>query len=335
MKHMKFSTLILSVCVLFFTGCIHDTEFFDGPFLQDRFGEFAVIEPLSLNRQSVDFSTGEVLELSAQFNKRVNFIVMITGLESGAVKFIEGFDNIINASNGVWSGGTTDLPLFRTEKCSVQLIIPEADSLTFTEEVEITGTKLYEGSLYTDFEAAPLTNIFLGNFEFEFTNNTGRRNNGKAAQGDWHYYFEGTDNVLPNYFIGLIEIKPSIVGATYVPVPTTIPEELYYNCFMYSDAGPHGIAVIQFAYDSNSSGKFEDGVDQTFQIAGDYPLTWVGWRHISHPMSDLGMTEQQLSKIVAVRVLLISNLNTQPNPPVPVDFGLDFITFTSGKPLQL
>ena len=104
---------------------------------------------------------------------------------------------------------------------------------------------------------------------------------------------------------------------------------------MFADGGPHGIAVIQFVYDSNDSGAFEDGQDQTFQIDGDYPLGFEGWRHINHTMADIGMTEEEVSKIVAIRALLISDLNSQPDPPLQVDFGLDFLTFTSGGPLEL
>ena len=122
-------------------------------------------------------------------------------------------------------------------------------------------------------------------FEFEFTNRTGRRNDPDPTvpgSGDWYYFFEGNDNVVPNFFVGLIDVKSSITGNTYAPIPTTVPEELYFNCFMWHDASLYGIAVIQFAYDSNDSGEFEDGQDQTFQIEGDYPLNWTGWRHIYH-----------------------------------------------------
>lgn len=75
-------------------------------------------------------------------------------------------------------------------------------------------------------------------------------------------------------------------------------------------------------------------MDQAFPI-GDVPLNFVGWRHINLSLGSIGMTEQQVSRIVAIRALLISDMNSQPTPPLQVDYRLDFITFTNGKPLEL
>ncbi len=334
MKIISKYQLLLLLCGLFFAACEHETDTFDGPNLIDRFGEFALIEPLTLNRSTVDFGAGENVVLMAKFNKRINFTAVITGNESGAVKIIEGFDSELSSANAVWRGRTTELPFFRQENCTIELIIPEADSLTFTEQVEVVGTTTYEGSLYTGFEEEPSDNIFFGNFEFEFTANTRRTNDGGAAEGDWYYYFEGTDNVVANFFTGLIDIKSSITGETYAPVPTTVPEDLYFNCFISADAGPHGIAVIQIVVDSNDSGEFEDGQDTAIPI-GDVNLDFIGWQHIFVNLGELGMTEEQVGKIVNIRALLISNMNTQPNPPLQVDYGLDFLIFTDGGPLEL
>lgn len=336
MHYKSFSLLLLLAPLLLLTwACNHDTDEFDGPNLVDRFGAFTVVDSLSLSRQTVDFSAGETVELNATFNKRINWVAVITGMESGAVKVIEGFDNTVNGGNATWEGGTTILPLFKEENSSVQLIIPEEDSLTMTKMVEVVSSKVYEGSVFTDFETEPGADIFLGNFEFELSGESGRKNTLPAAQGDWYYFFDGNDNVVPNFFVGLIDIKSTITGSTYAPVPTAIPEELYFNAFLYADGGPHGIAVIQFIFDTNDNGLFDDGTDQTFQVDGDYPLGWEGWQHIHHPMSDVGMTEAQLSKIVAIRALLISDMNAQPTPSVPVRFGIDFMTFTEGGPLEL
>jgi hypothetical protein len=330
-----FSGLFIALtALLFFGSCAHETDEFDGPLLIDRFGEFTVIDSLEVDRASVDFSAGESVTFSAQFNKRINWVVVITGKETGAVKIIEGFDNTLGASNAQWSGGVTELPFFNEEQCTVELIIPEEDSLTMTAEVEVLGKKVYEGSVFTDFEEEPADNIFFGNFEFELTPNSGRQQD-NPANGDWYYLFEGTDDVVSNFFVGLININSSITGQTYAPVPTTVPEDCYFNAFIYADGGPHGIAVIQFVYDANDSGAYEESADQIFQIEGDYPLNWVGWRQISHSMADLGMTEEQLSKIVTIRALLISDMNSQPSPPLQVDYGLDFLTFTAGGPLKL
>ncbi|MFT5166239.1 MAG: hypothetical protein ACI8P3_001470 [Saprospiraceae bacterium] len=336
MNRLKFYHL---VSVIFFalaiSGCDHETDTFDGPNLVDRFGDFTILDSLVVSQATVDFAAGETVFFAARFNKTVNWVVEITGTESGAVKRIEGFDSELVAGNATWTGGTTDLPFFKAEMCTVQLLVPEEAGFLDSGEVNVVSAKIYEGSLFADFEEDAGTDIFFGNFEFELTNQTGRQDNMPAAQGDYYYLFEGTDDVVSNFFVGLININSTITGQTYAPLPTTVPEELYFNCFLYADGGPFGIAVIQFAFDTNGNGVFDDGTDATFQVEGDFPLNWEGWQHISHPMSDVGMTQAQLEKIVAIRVLLISDKNSQPDPPLPVDFGIDFITFTAGEPLAL
>ena len=335
MKKNVFFAFVAAFVLFGFTGCDHETDEFDGPDLVDRFGAFEVLTPFAASADSVDFPADGALTFTGEFNKSVNWVIRITGNESGAVQIIEGFSEKINAQNAAWSGGTTQLPLFKAETATVSVSVPEELGYGDTLSVEVLAPKAYSGSLLTDFEAAPGANIVFGNFEFELTNESGRINDGTAAQGDFYYNFRGTDGVVTNFFVGLINILPGIAGQTYVPLPTTNPENVYFNCFIKHDLSPHTIAVIQFAFDTNNNGVYNDGTDQTFQVAGDFPLFHDGWRHFHHPMSETGMTSAQLEKIVAVRVLLISDNNSQPSPPLEVGFGIDFITFTQGGPLVL
>ncbi len=318
-----------------FAGCDHETDEFDGPDLVDRFGPFNVVTPFAVSAESVDFPTDGSVFFTGAFNKSVNWVIQITGSESGAVRIIEGFSREINEGNATWTGGTTVLPFFRAETSTAIIRVPEEPTYGDTLTVEVLAPKVYPGFLFADFETSPGANIEFGNYEFELTNATGRVNDGTAAEGNFYYNFRGTDNVVPNFFVGLINIFPGIVGETYVPLPNTDPNNVYFNCFIKHDLSPHTIAVIQFAFDTNNNGVYNDGADQTFQVAGDFPLFWNGWRHIHHPMSATGMTSAQLEKIVAIRVLLISDNNSQPSPPLEVGFGIDFITFTQGGPLQL
>jgi len=326
---------IILLLVLGTSGCKHETEPFDGPSLVDRFGPFTALTDFTVSQPTVDFANGEEVFFSASFNKNVNWIIEITGSESGSVKTIEGFSSDINATNATWDGGTTKLPLFKNEVCNVVLTIPEEIEFMATETVETLSGKQYEGTLFTDFEEELGVNAFVGNFEFEFTPQTGRQSD-FPAQGDSYLRLEGTDNVVPNFFVGLIDLKASITGNTYIQLPTTVPEDLYFNCFMLSDAGPHGLAIIDFIFDANDTGAFEDGQDTGFRVMADYNLaTWEGWRQISHPMSETGITQEQLEKVVAIRLLLISDKNAQPTPPLQVDFGIDYMIFTAGGPLEL
>jgi hypothetical protein len=156
-----------------------------------------------------------------------------------------------------------------------------------------------------------------------------------ACHEEYSFRLEGTDDVVPNFFVGLAWMSPMMNGDTYVQVPTTVPENLYFNFFLHNDDRPRGICVIQFAYDSNDSGTFEDGIDQTFQFPGDFPLNFNGWKQFGHSMADVGMTQEQLSKIVNISVILISDLNAQPDPPTEVAFSIDYMTFTQNALLAL
>jgi hypothetical protein len=336
-KFIRLNIILFIFSGLLVTSCDHETDTFDGPSLVDRFGPFNVTTDLEASRSTVDFANGEEVVFTAQFNKNVNWVLEITGMESGSVKRIEGFSRTIDASNATWDGGTTVLPLFGAEVCTAVLTVPEEPSYTGTATVETVSRKSYAdaGVLFTDFETALGPDAFIGNFEFEFTAQTGRQTD-NPAEGDTYFLLEGTDNVVPNFFVGLVDISATVTGETYVQVPTTVPEDLYFNCFLYSDAGPHGLAIIDFIIDSNDSGEFEDGQDAAVRVSTDYNLaTWEGWRKISHPMSETGVTQAQLEKLVAIRLLLISDLNAQPDPPLQVDYGIDFMIFTSGGPLVL
>lgn len=334
MNKLIYHILFIGIIGALISSCSHDTDTFDGPSLVDRFGDFNVIEGLGISSSTVNFTAGETVYFTAQFNKNIDWVVEITGSESGAVKRIEGFDRELTEENATWNGGTTDLPFFKAEMCTVELLIPEEPDYKDSGTVEVLGAKTYEGSLFTNFEEDAGADIFFGNFEFDFSPAAGRTDAVPAAEGDFCYLLEGTDNTLDNFFVGLISINASITDQTYIPLPTTVPEELFFNCFLYSDGTPYTIAVIEFAFDSNDSGAYEDG-DTTFKIEGDFPIQWEGWRHINHPMSEVGITQEQLEKLVALRFILISDNNAQPFPREQVGFAVDFITFTQGSPLEL
>lgn len=337
-KIIKFHILIFIFSGLLFTGCDHETETFDGPSLIDRFGPFNVITDLAVSQAQVDFAAGETVFFSAEFNKNVNWVLEITGMESGAVKRIEGFSKSLSDENALWDGGTTELPFFTTEMCNAVLTVPEEPDYTGTATVETVSLKSYAdaGVLFTDFESELGINAQIENFEFEFTPNTGRQSD-IPAEGQSYFLLEGTDDVVPNFFVGLVELNSTITGEAYVPVPTSVPEELYFNCFMYSDGGPHGSAIIDFYTDTDDSGDYvQNSSDAAFRVETDYDLSsWEGWRLISHPMSDTGISQEELARLVNIRLLLISDLNAQPDPALEVGYGIDFMIFTSGGPLEL
>lgn len=329
-SHIRF-TLVASLLVLI-SACNHDTDDFDGPSLIDRFGPFELVNDLEVSNATVDFSTGQTVFFTATFNKRINWVLQITGQQSGAVKEITGFTQELNSENAVWNGTTTALPLFRAEACVAKLIIPEEDSLTLTANVETLGGRVYEGSLFADFEEAS-PNIVVRNFEFEFTANTGVNSVVPAGEGEKSLLLEGTDGVVDNFFVGLVEILAPLSGEQYIPMPSAVPEDVYFNAFVYGTGDPYTIAIFNFYSDADGNGLYNESADKEFATE-NIAITWTGWRQFSLKMSDLGITEDELAELVAMRVVLISDNNSQPIPRVQTSFATDFITFTKDQPLM-
>lgn len=325
-------------------GCDHNTEF-DGPNLTDRFGPFTPLDPVAADRSSVDFAAGEQVVFSGSFNKQVNWVLEITGQESGAVKRIEGFSTELNASNAVWNGGTTELPFFKDEPVVAALFVPEEQSDTSRVSLTVATPRTYPGNVVADFEGGDA--ISLLNPEFEFDDPFGFSSEVTPAQGDGFYLLRGTDDVVANnFFIGLITIRPP-GGAGMFDVPTDIADQLYLNLFLYDFGTPNTIPVVEVVVDGNGTGRYEDGQDIIVPIGSDveFPniaagLANEGWNAYSEPASSFGafgagLTDAQTQQIVAIRVVLISDANAQPTPPLQVEYGVDYITFTAGGPLEL
>lgn len=323
---------IFASLLLLVTACGHDTDTFDGPSLIDRFGPFELIDSLSVSSASADFAAGQTVYFDAAFNKRINWVVEITGQQSGAVKRITGFSSELGPDVAAWNGTTTDLPLFRAEPCVAKLIIPEEDSLSQSIDLTVLSPRTYEGSLFADFEANS-PNISVRNFEFEFTPNTGVSDLIPAGSGERSLLLQGTDGVVDNFFVGLVEILAPITGSQFIPMPSNAPEDVYFNAFVYGTGDPYTIAIFDFYADNDGNGQYNANIDRQF-TTGNIPVTWTGWRLYSLKMSELGITEAQLAQLVAMRVVLISDNTSQPTPRVQVSYAADYLTFTKDQPLK-
>lgn len=333
---------VLSLLVgLTLAGCDHATDF-DGPRLIDRFGDFALLDPIEASVDEVDFAAGESVIFTARFNKQVNWVIEIVGQESGAVKRIEDFSAELTAENTRWEGGTTELPLFKDEPVEARLFVPEEESDTTSVMLNVLTPREYPGNVVADFEGDDVITVLNPEFEFD---EFGVSAEIPPAEGDGFYLLRGTDDVVVNnFFIGLITILPP--GGGTFEVPTDIADELYLNAFLYGYGTPNTIAVVEVVVDANGSGTYEEGQDTIVPLGGDveFPnlgiVDFEGWQAYSEPASSFGafgagLTDQQTEQIVAVRVVLISDAANQPTPPLQVEYGIDYITFTAGGPLEL
>lgn len=327
--------LAMALLLMVFASCDRELEP-EGPSLFDRFGPFEVIDSLQKSTTTVDFSAGESVSFTAEFNKNIDWVVTITGQTSGGVKILSDFGSTVTPANATWEGRTTDLPLFSEETCMVVLTVPEEPDFADTVMVEVTGTRVYEGVLVTDFEEPAGANIQLGDFEFELQN-SGRLDDTTAAQGDFFFRLAGTDNATggptDNFFVGLANIFAPIAGSEYFQVPTTVPENLYLNMFVAGRATPYTRVVLGLIIDSNDNGTFQDGQDAI--LALEFDPTYIGYRLQSFSGTEFGATQDDLEKVIGIQAVLISLNNLQPTPREQVGFEMDYIIFTQNGPLEL
>ena len=248
------------------SGCDHGVEP-DGPNLIDRFGPFRLVAPLAASQATADFAAGESVVFTAEFNKQVAWVLTITGQESGAVRVIEGFSNALTAENARWNGRVTELPFFRQEPVTAVLTVPgEEASEPTAADVDVLSGRTYAGNVFADFEGP--TNIFTGNFEFELQN-SGISSEVPAGEGDSFYLIRGTEppsGGTRNFFVGLIDIRPQ--GRGLFTVPTTVPENLYFNFLLRGLGADFTIAVVQLIVDSNGTGAYELDQDTGDPVRG-------------------------------------------------------------------
>lgn len=311
-------------------GCDHNTEF-DGPNLTDRFGPFTLVEAVAADRPTVDFAAGESVVFTASFNKQTAWVLEITGQTSGAVHRIEGFSRELTADNARWRGNTTELPFFKAEQVDVALSFPNEPGTSPTQtQLEVLSSRAYDGAVFNRFESTD--GITVGNFEFELQN-SGLNSEVPAGEGDTFYMLRGTEPAsggTRNFFVGLIDIRAP--GGGVFSAPTSVPEDLYFNFLLRGLGTDHTIAVIQLIADGNGTGAYELDQDTVFPF-GDIVVDFEGWQLFSKSVGELGLTQEQAQNIVAVRVVLISDNNSQPATPEQVAFGIDYITFTAGGAL--
>lgn len=292
---------------------------------------------LTVSTSSIDFSGGNEVFFNAEFSREVNWSLKIIGMESGAIKEFTGNGMIIDQSISSWNGSASASSIFQAEQCEVTLTSTDYPNFTETIQVNVIEPKPLGGDLITDFEQDLGISLFIGDFEFELAE-AGQVQDANAIQGSSYLYLEGTDNSsggpTDNFFVGLARLIPLFQGNTYFSVPSTDPSQLYFNALAFNVL-PYSRLRVEIKVDSNNNGQFDQGLDQTFFFEYDgVQDSPAGWNDLNFAMSDVGLTSDDVSKIAIIEFALISLNNLQPTPREPVGFGLDYMSFSVGEPLD-
>lgn len=332
---MKKSIFLICIAGCIFTSCRKDSEFFDGPSLNDIYGEFSLLTDFDITNRHVDFAAGQTTSFTAEFSKSVEWQIKITGLTSGGVKYLSGISNMLDNTNSIWNGSTSNLPMFRAEDCAVELTF-QNETDTLRDTLEVVSPKTNNGLLLSDFESGwnPGWSSFVqsgADMSFVITNDT------VAAQGDMYYDMGGA--VDWDYLIGLIDIPGSAYGAPHFALNNN-PDQVFFNVLLDNPPGiTNSIVLFQFREDDNGDGVYSDGAEDMFSI--QVTMTETGWQLISSNYSDLttlingapadpiGNGIHEPDKLIQVSVLMLANPATGYSQAL-----MDYMIFTEGKALE-
>ncbi|MEM9050992.1 MAG: hypothetical protein AAGC47_02970 [Bacteroidota bacterium] len=297
-----------------------------------------LVDQFVASSNNVNLVLGEDVFFSGEFSTTASWTIEITGQQTGAEKTITGTGLNIDESNSLWDGAADGFPLFDAEPCEVRLTSPDNPDIDEVIQVQLLSPKPFGGDLITDFEADLGQNLIIGDFEFELIPESGIIMNSQALQGSSYLYLEGTDNesggATDNFFVGLIRLFPDFTGSNYFEVPTLAPSQLYFNMLTFNELS-YSRVVLGFIIDTNDSGAYEEGQDEIIDTEFDgIPEHSLGWDDFSISMSQLGIAESDLSRIVGIQIALISLNNLQPSPREPVGFGFDYMAWSVGEPLD-
>ncbi len=334
---MKKIFIISIVGFSLFTSCRkEEINKIDGPSLEDLNGAFSVINGLESSKDSVDFAAGETVFFTAEIAKTTPWKLRVMGMTSGAEKIMTGTSKIIDASQTLWNGSTTNLPMFKGEICKVELTFPGLPD-TLTTSVKVINPKVNTGFLISDFETGfnPGWVSFVqtgADMDFQIKSDV------TAPEGNSYYNMAGT--VDWDWLVGLINFKATAYGGATVLPLTSNPNNLYFNVMVYGEVGlTNSLVLFQFQEDEDANGTFDSATEDMYshQITVD----WVGWKLVSIKYSDIpclvngspatanGNAQHNSDKINQINMLHLAN-------PVSgfAKSKLDYIIFTENGPLN-
>ena len=331
----RVTIIMLTVLAFTLNACRQEDDVFDGPSLNDIYGEFSFVEPFYITNENVDFAAGQSTAFVAEFSKNVNWQIQITGLTSGAIKTISGTSNYIDTDNATWYGSTTILPMFRAELCAVELTFSgEAD--TVRDTLEILTPKVHDGFILADFESGmpvgwePFVQAGA-DMSFTITNTV------TAGQGQYYYDMGGEVNW--DWLIGLVDIPASAYGSATFPLSSN-PDNVFFNVMLYNPpAITNSVVLFQFREDDNGDGTFSEGTEDMWAV--EIKMTDPGWQLISRnyselatlingvPADPLGNGIHEADKLFQVSVLMLANPSSGYSQAL-----MDYMIFTDGAALE-
>lgn len=351
MKKTLLHSTLLALTIVF--ACRKDD--IAGPELQDIYGEFEVLSPLTSDRQSVDFAAGETVSFAAELTIRTDWELSIIGLTSGARKVISGRERVITGEVAEWNGTITFAPLFSEEQCMTMLTFVDhpdtllGDTITVVgirpeDEVDLLVSDFESGAGWATFAEAAATNTQVNGTYFiqDPTVETPSFIQVGAAEGNGHWRMTFVNQ--SSVFICGISTSASaaldLPEGSYFDLQTNNPEHVFINMFVHGFGDGNTRLSIGLQEDDNLDGSYDRFTEGTYNH--EVLVDWQGWKVVSVPLSAFNLStvggfgnidatgQQDIDRILNIEILLLASEGTS----TQIGYGLDFLNFTKFTPWE-
>jgi hypothetical protein len=325
---MKYNLFLLLLLTVLFSCRKDEIDIFEGPDLNDVYGEFTVITSLESSQPNVDFADGQTVYFTCELSKVIDWQLTITGQTSGAEKLISGTSKYVDTNTSTWDGSTTNFPMFKSEVCNVMLTF-NGESDTLNTSVTVDLPKVNEGFVIADFETgwnSGWTTFIQSGAGMDFNIKT----DASAPNENSYYNMQGL--VDWDWLTGLVDFNATAYGSTTIPLSDN-GDNLYFNAIVYGDPGlPNSRVLFRFDEDENEDGSFN--VSNEDQFGYEIIIQWEGWKLITVKYSDMvgsggGGNIHNPDKLNKVSVLHLADPSSG-----MAKSGIDYLIFTENAPLQ-
>ncbi len=345
MRYFKLfpSLTVVVFTILFFVGCKRSKEDYIGPGKGFSSPDFAIVSAFKSNKDSVNFLK-DTLNFSAKFNENVSYSITITGLESGAIKHLEGYSDEVHSA---WDGSGELVFFKKGESCTAQLRVLGKEGVLASHSVFISTEYKPKGTVIANMEPGTKNGVFAisGFWETNAQIACGLTKDASPLEGNYAMVMEGIDLKSGGY-IGQSSTKP-IPGVNafqtspnspyFYSTGTAISDSLWFTIFIYGTGQKHAQLFIKFDQDDDGLNGYDPTKENGFELPIQ-DLSHFGWKAFSFNYSSINLGGNTLfggngdgihrtDKIVQIEYALNSN---RPNIPVKVIF--DYPVFTVGKP---
>ena len=345
--NIKTKNFLLLGFVFFLYSCTKKE--FEGPSIQNIYGDFQLIKPLIITNEYPSFSNNENVGFHCEFNKPVQWKITIMGLSTSASKEIVGFSDNIDSNIVVWNGAPTQLPFFLEENCAIEMTF-ENEIDTIRDTITIASAKTFDnGVWFENFEdglpedGTVYFNNLGGGMTFALANDDALLGNS---------YFKMGGKVNWDWLLGNLDIPINITNINQNS------DELFINIGILSDLDDlHSGQFINILISEEKNTPFNDNpnnngsdlFESTMEVYKmKIPVDWNGWQLKSFRYSDfepLSPSNEDIdysmnpSDISAIRISCQACPSSPGNPNCPENFGkyvrtdIDHIIFTTNSSL--